>query len=92
MSNNTSSSVSLLRTEDYTSKWKIEEHQMERFDFLAGKIDALRKNRNSEKVTKEEMVEFCKMWWRDGQYNITNPLIKAVTEKVNDGDPDIFFK
>ena len=77
--------------------WKVEEHEMPRWNYLAGKIDELVADpKNSPKMTTEETIEFLVIWQRH-QFDVnTNAADKAWVNHVkkcfNEGDIDILYK
>lgn len=76
---------------DEMSNWKVQESEMPRWNYLAGKIDALATDLNSPKMTGEEVVEFLSIWYRE-TYKPTDPFVKRVMKDLNSGDNDILFK
>ena len=74
--------------------WKVEEHEMPKYNYLAGKIDKLVEDPvNSTKMTTQEIIEFLQIWERR-QFNDTKDtaFINYVKQCINQGDTDILFK
>jgi hypothetical protein len=71
--------------------WKVEDHEMDTCNRLAGKIDAIAKDKNSPKLTTDEVVEFLSIWDREILKN-DDPWVLEVTKYLNDGDNGILFK
>ena len=74
--------------------WKVEEHEMTKYNYLAGKIDKLVEDpENSTKMTTQEIIEFLQIWERR-QFDDTQDtaFINYVKQCINQGDTDILFK
>ena len=81
--------------------WKVKEHELPRWNYLAGKMDAISgeieaAGYNREHVCKsplmtyDEVKEFLVIWWREQEPDVS--LIKHTLRCLNVGDNDILFK
>ena len=77
--------------------WKVEEHEMPRWNYLADKIDQLAADpKNCPKMTTEETIEFLQIWERR-QFDINGlacdkAWVNYVKKCLNEGDDDILYK
>jgi hypothetical protein len=69
--------------------WKVREEEMPRWNYLAGKFDAIVKDKNSPKLTREEVRELISIWWRE---NPCESLISYCMEDLNSGSDDCLYK
>lgn len=70
--------------------WKITEDELPRWNYLAGKIDKLKENENSSKLTPEETKEFIWLWWRETEPH--EAFVTHVMNRLNEGDNGILDK
>ena len=76
--------------------WKVEEHEMTRFNYLAGKIDQLVDDpKNSPKMTTQEIIEFMQIWQRR-QFDLHDrhdtSYINYIKQGLNEGDTNVLYK
>jgi hypothetical protein len=70
--------------------WKVEEHEMPRWNYLTGKIDKISEDINSPKLTKDEVIEFLNILNREK--NQVDSYVNYILEGLNRGDTDGLYK